>query len=175
MSHESITQKLFIRKYLLYIADNNNVKLGFIQDICSLLYKYNLQYLINDFVNKSCQVPSKYAWKCIVKKAIYSLETQLWKERLSLDSDFKYFRILHVDIKPALVYQLSKEQAYVFMSDKIAKIWSRSFTLVNKNCEYCGAIYEDYFSHTVSMCLSTSGLRDSFFKDICTITNRDFM
>ena len=104
MSHDSITQKLFIRKYLLYIANNNNVKLGFIPDICSLLCKYNLQYLINDFVNKSCQVPSKYAWKCIVKKAIYSLETHLWKERLSLHPDFQYFRILHVNIKPALVY-----------------------------------------------------------------------
>ena len=46
---------------------------------------------------------------------------------------------------------------------------------MNKNCEYCGAIYEDHFSHTVSMCLNTSGIRDSFFKDICAITNRDFI
>ena len=175
MSHESITQRLFIRKYLLYIADNNKVKLGFIPDICSILSKYNLQYLINDFVNKSCQVPSKYAWKCIVKRAIYSLETHLWKERLSLDSDFKFFRILHVDIKPALVYQLSKEHAYIFTADKIAKIWSRSFTLVNESCVNCGLMYENNISHTISTCLTTSCMRDTLLKDICAITNRDFI
>ena len=49
MSNESISQSLFIRKYLLYIANNNIIQLGFIPDICSLSFKYNLQYLVNRF------------------------------------------------------------------------------------------------------------------------------
>ena len=175
MSHESITQKFFIRKYLLYISDTNDIKLGFIPDICSLLNKYNLQYLINDFVNKSCQVPSKYAWKCSVKKAIYTLETQLWRERLGLDSDFKYFRILHADIKPALVYQLSKEHSYLFMADKIAKLWSRAVNSVNENCRHCGERYEDNLSHIVSKCHITLAKRETLFNDICVLTGRDFV
>ena len=63
----------------------------------------------------------------------------------------------------------------MFTMDKIAKIWSRPFTSVNKSCDYCGAMYEDNISHTVSKCLITSGIRDTLFKDICAITNRDYV
>ena len=175
MSNASITQKLFIRKYFLYISNNDSVKLGFIPDICSLLHKYNLQYLVNNFTNNQCEIPSKYAWKCIVKKAVYSKETILWKARLSIDSDFMYFKLLQEDIKPALVYTLSKNYAYIFTANKVAKIWSRSIIIENKTCLFCAENYEDYITHIVGKCLITSDMRESFFNDICSMTNADLV
>ena len=149
MQNESITHKLFIRKYLLYISNNNSIKFGFIPDICALLQKYNLQFLVNDFTNKRCELPSKYFWKRIVKKAVYSKEKLMWQERLRADSDFIYFRLLQKDIKPALVYTLSKDYVYILTENKIAKIWSRSVTLENETCIFCDANCEDYISNIV--------------------------
>ena len=120
---------------------------------------------------KCCELQSKYAWKRIVKTAVYSNETVMWKERLNTDSDFMYFRLIQEDIKPALVYTLSKDFAYIFTANKIAKIWSRSVIVENKNCSFCDSNYEDHISHIIGKCLITSDKRETFFNDICSMTN----
>ena len=45
ISTNSISQKLFIRKYVMFVSDFNSVKLGFIPDVCSLLLKYELNWV----------------------------------------------------------------------------------------------------------------------------------
>ena len=89
MSTNSITQKLFIRKYVMYVNNCNSVKLGFIPDVCSLLKKYKLQYIMNDFMNDPCIIPTKIIWKRTVKNAIIYKEDVLWRERLHSENDYK--------------------------------------------------------------------------------------
>ena len=45
----------------------------------------------------------------------------------------------------------------------------------DKNCSYCGAIYQDFTSHIVATCLISSDIRETFYDDMCLITNRDLM
>ena len=108
---------------------------------------------------------------------MYSSEKLLWNERIDVDSDFEYFKILHCDIKPALVYQLSKDYTYngTRTVNKIAKLWARPVNIQIKNCAYCGSIYQDFISHIVAKCLISSETRDTYYKDIRMITNIDLV
>ena len=82
--------------------------------------------------------------KYIVKRAVYSSGMFLWNEKIDVNSYFKYFKILHCDIKTAMLYELSKHYTYPITEYKIDKLWARPIN----NCSYCGAIYHDYISHT---------------------------
>ena len=55
----------------MYVSDSNSVKLEFIPDVCSLLMKYNLQYIMNDYMNDPCILPTKFNWKPTIKKRHY--------------------------------------------------------------------------------------------------------
>ena len=162
MSTKSITQKVFIRKYIMFIENCNSVKLGFIPD---------LQYIINDFIIDPCLLPSKFKWKQTVKSAIKTKETVLWRDRINSDTDFVYFKKLQTDIKPALLYTISKDQSYLQTALLIAKLWSRSIDLERKTCAYCGSIYEDFIAHIISTCLISSDKRTKFYQDISVLTN----
>ena len=175
MPNDSVSQRPFLRNYLIYITDKTKVKLGFIPDICSLLCKYNLQYIVNDYIRNPALLPSKYTWENIVKRAVYDNEKLLWNERINVDSDFEYFKILHCDIKPAMLYELSKDYAYSITVNKIAKLWARSVSIQDKNCSYCGAIYQDYISHIVATCLISSDIRNVFYEDIRMISGTSLL
>ena len=142
--------------------------------MCSLLLKYNLQYIINDFLKDPCLLPSKYKWKRTVKNAIKTNEFVLWRERLYSETDFEYFRNIQTNIKPALVYTISKDQSYLPTIVLIAKIWARSSHLENKTCVYCGTIYEDFIAHIISTCLISSEKISIFYRDIGMITSLNF-
>ena len=94
---------------------------------------------------------------------------------MNVDSDFEYFKILHSDIKPVLIYKLSNDNAYNTTINIIAKIWSRSVYIEDKYCPYCGAVYQDFTSHIIATCLISSDIRETLYNDICLITNRDFL
>ena len=70
LSPGAVTKELFLRKYVSYITDRSSVSLGFVPDICDILIKYNLQSLMNNFVNNSQVLPSKPVWKTLVKTTI---------------------------------------------------------------------------------------------------------
>lgn len=80
LPHACISNAIFCRKYLLYISNGQYVRTGFIPDICRLLNKYNLQFIVNDYFS-SKNIPSKYEWKRIVHESVASKENDLWVHR----------------------------------------------------------------------------------------------
>ena len=91
LNTDTICQKLFIRKYILFISNRNSLNYGYIPDICNILEKYDLQAMINDYFKDVKLLPTKLAWKQTVNKSIYLKESQLLRERINSDSDFTFF------------------------------------------------------------------------------------
>ena len=83
-------------------------------------------------------------------------------------------RNIQTNIKPTLVYTISKNQSYLPTTLLIAKIWSRSIEIENKTCAYCGSMYEDFIAHIISTCLISSEKRSIFYRDIGMITSLNF-
>jgi hypothetical protein len=81
-----------------YIYKCVKEQLGFIPDILQLAIKYRLDNFILTFLQTGT-FPSKISWTKIVKENVYSIEEDLWRERLVNDDDFQLFRIKHPNIK----------------------------------------------------------------------------
>jgi len=111
----SVSREL-IRKLKLFINNKTSVTLGFVCDICLILLKYNLHAIINNLLSSSPHVPTKREWKTLVKRALSQSETALWNQRLAIDRDFTFFRILHLGITPFIVYQVYNQGSLLIES-----------------------------------------------------------
>ena len=77
LNSNTICQKLFLRKYMLYISNRNSIRYGYIPDICELLDKYELQPIMNNFLKDVTSLPTKVDWKRTVNNGVYTKESQL--------------------------------------------------------------------------------------------------
>jgi len=96
----SVSRDIFIKKLILFINDQSCATLGFIPDICKMLFKYDLHDIVNNLLSPLHVIPSKYEWKSRVKSSILRCETELWDQRMAASIDFIFFRILHPTIEP---------------------------------------------------------------------------
>ena len=55
----SVSRQLFNRKLILYLNNRTSVTFGFVFDICQVLSKYNLQFIINILMLPVTCVPTK--------------------------------------------------------------------------------------------------------------------
>jgi hypothetical protein len=70
--------------------------------------------------------PSEISWTKIVKENVYSIEEDLWRERLVNDDDFQLFRIKHPNIKPHKAWAVAKS----FFS-----VWVECWISICKACQ----------------------------------------
>jgi hypothetical protein len=157
-----LTKELFLRKYFMYLLDRTSVKLGFIPDICTIIEKYKLHFILNNFVHNSGMLPPKIVWKNIVNNVIKIKETELWEYRISCDDDFTFFQILQPFIKPAVVYQVCKKSAFRNIMLTIARLWTRTVYLQNSECIFCNMIFQEELVHIISECSKTAQLKINF-------------
>ena len=75
----------------MYVLNRGSVSIGFIPDICDLVDKYNLHFVLNDFFAYNGRLPSKTTWKNTVNNVIHQKESNAWEQRLSSDSEFWLF------------------------------------------------------------------------------------
>ena len=57
LDNSSICKKIFLRKLFHYLYSSQKSKRGFIPDICGLLIRYNLNFLLNMYVNDKGYLP----------------------------------------------------------------------------------------------------------------------
>ena len=157
----------------MYLDNTSSVKYGYVPDVCKLLHKYRLQYIMNYYIDNNQLFPSKGEWKKTVNKSIIKSETLLWKSRLNADRDFEYFKYLHTDIKPAIIYQLSNEPSFRFIAKEIANIWSKPASDVNNECPYCKEVNRNQISHIISNCLISKDKKDSFLTKLSSILTNE--
>ena len=70
MKESALCKRLFLRKLFHFIYNPSKVSMGFIPDICGLLAKYNLNFLLNMYINDRCYLPSKNVWRQIIIRTI---------------------------------------------------------------------------------------------------------
>ena len=73
----SVTRDIFTKKLIMFLNDKNIVTLGFNPDICQLLFKYRLHYIMNTLLLPSHCLCSKGEWKATVKRTHRASEYDL--------------------------------------------------------------------------------------------------
>ena len=162
MPAKSITKEIFIRKYIMYVLNRGSVSIGFIPDICDLVDKYNLHFVLNDFFAYNGRLPSKTTWKNTVNNVIHQKETNAWEQRLSSDSEFCLFQTIHPCIKPAVVYKVYTGSKSRSIIRTVALLWCRRAKLEITRCIICNTEYQDELIHVISECTCTVRQRDRF-------------
>jgi len=170
---DTITYKLFRNKFAWYKSDNKLVQRSFIPDICSLLRKHNLYFIVNECIEHGLTFPLKSIWKRVVKHSVLRHEYNCLEQRLSSDNEFLFFRILHPLFKPAVLYSVSKTSSFRGMQLTIARLWCRPFQLAMNTCDLCEHIYYDHLAHVLCECEVSSSLRHSYFHEIHTALGND--
>ena len=66
----SIHKQLFVKRLFSYIHRLTETPLGFVPDIINLLHKYELYYVLQDFID-SGHIPSHHVWKKTIKDKIH--------------------------------------------------------------------------------------------------------
>jgi len=155
----STAKELFTRKYCMFTIDRSSVTLGYIPDICKIIAKYNLQFMLNDFISGQQTLPTKARWKNIVSCAIKTREAELWDNRVTSDPDFVLYKVLQPNIVPAVVYRVCQESYFRKTMYTVANLWSRSVKLDNHTCDFCDKTYQDNIVHIVCECAMTDILR----------------
>ena len=101
------------------------MSIGFIPDICDLVDKYNLHFVLNDFFAYNDRLPSKPTWKNTLNNVIHQKETNIWEQRLSPDSEVCLFQTIHPCIKPAVVYKVYTGSKSRSIIRTLALLWWR--------------------------------------------------
>lgn len=170
-----ITKDIFLRKYFLYVSCKSLVTHGFIPDVCNILQKYSLTTIVNTYISEACELPRKHVWKSIVNNAIYLKESDLWNQRMSGDTDFIFFRVLHPVIQPCIVYSVIDESSSRHLSKTVANLWCRAPIIERKYCQLCGNEHCEELIHVLTECKSTERLREGLKTNILNNHGNQFL
>lgn len=168
-----LTREIFIKR--LFEFNLSHFSRGFIPDIVNVLQKYNLFYVLNEFLNIGV-FPNKSQWKILVNDHVKSYEQTKLCERMNIDTDFSRFILLHNKIQPYSVWKLAlRFPQYSVYFKKIVKL---SVEMRNNEsiylCQYCGLMYQDIITHSVLECSHTEILRDRLWCVLSTLKDVDF-
>ena len=146
-----ITKEIFVSKYLMYLNYQRSVKLVFIPDICRIIAKYNLNFILNNYFRDS-SLPTISAWKNTVRKVIGMREYSLWVQRLNMNQEYMFFQVLQPGIEPSIVYNVSKLSAFRSTLTTSVKLWSRPIALTHCTCSKCGMLSQEELVHLLHEC-----------------------
>ena len=167
----SVSRDIFTRKLILFVNERSRIRLGFIPDVCQILFKYELHVLVNNLLSPQHSIPSKLEWKSRVNSVILRKKTYLWDQRMASDSDF--LRILQLAIEPAVVYKVCNRSLYRNTMLVIARLWTRPVTLENQVCLKCNNTFQDELVHVICEFPSTLALRNQFTDSLASILMAD--
>jgi len=175
LKSSALPRQILVTRLMEYIYKCVKEQLGFIPDILQIAIKYRLDNFILTFLQTGT-FPSKIYWTKIVKENVYSIEENLWRERLVNDDDFQLFRIIHPNIKPHKAWAVAKsfpefrsDAKYVVDLCSIVRYDNRQLL-----CDKCGILYQNIIEHLLVSCDRTRDKRDEFWQDIINIDPIDF-
>ncbi|MES9879357.1 MAG: reverse transcriptase family protein [Sedimenticola sp.] len=166
MPNDALTQRIFIRRLTLFQQEPGIVRYGFVPDIYNILLKYDLLHVMKGFFDNPMNVPSKYAWKMTVRNSVNGKEADLWRARLESDNSFRRFKLLHREIKPAIVWSLPHNYQELRICDTVARLWTEIPNNSVLVCPKCELLVDDFVIHMMCECHVTSTLKNSFLSAI---------
>ena len=159
---DCLTNQIFLTRLFSYFNDCHRKQFGFIPDIINILYKYELHGYLIDFLLDG-HFPLKQSWKNIVINCVQSVQTNEWTNRVSSDSDFARFRLIHDSIKIWKPWSNFNSANDLRNSYFIAKLVTEIPNRVDGLCRICKRQYFDIFVHVCCNCTVTQILQDTWF------------
>ena len=131
-----------MRTFMQFVYNQTKSIRGYVRDICSLLNKYNLNFLMNMYVNDGCFLPHKPVWKQFINNADDQLETNEWLMRIQ-STDFVRFSRLHTSITAGNLYNLYGTRIAAHKIAFMSKLWLTSTSVKPSSCDMCDHIQLD--------------------------------
>ena len=143
-----------------------DISCGFISDIFELLRVYDLEYVLNDYMNTGKFV-SKYSWKRLINSKLKSCsDGDIMSE--ALNEGLGPFLLLHPEVKPSLFWELGRKYPYMTNACKavvrLISLWFNRHT--ERICLACGESTENYVVHCLLRCDSNSAHRQKMWAGI---------
>lgn len=110
MDPRCLTKEIFIPRLFSFLSDLTPTQQGFIQDILSILQKYNLTLFVHfcDWL-QSGSSPSKHSWKSIVKSTVNSFFYYQRYARASTDPDIRIFNLVFQCSNPHTIWSYADD------------------------------------------------------------------
>ena len=108
-------QILFIKRLFNYIYGAVEKPGGFIPDIVGILVKYDLCYILDDYI-KSGNTHSHLTWKKEVINRIHEHELEQWKNEISQIIELRHFYAKHSKLEPLQLCQVAKRNP-IYIND----------------------------------------------------------
>lgn len=141
---------MFTYRLFQYLHDPLRKQIGFIPDVINILYKYDLQQYLFNYVF-SGTFPPKFSWKTTVKTNINATELDKKLFRIHSNSDFERFRQLIELGKPSSVWTYGLTSAACLQTaKKISKLWT--LPIVSGNCRLSYLYSNDILRHQILNC-----------------------
>lgn len=175
LNTNSTCRNIFLTRYLSYASEKNSVTLGFIPDICGIMHHYGLDSFVNSVLINPTSLPTKYAWKQLVKRLVYSLDEQQWYRRISLSDEFDYFKKLCPMVQQSIVYIVCKYSCTRAIMKTVSQAWCEPTQKEVTECKKCLKLYNNRLVHSISECDSTEQLRGAFLQHTLWNFGSDFV
>jgi len=137
---------------------------GFVPDILNIIEKYDLSEYLKYFLGGN-KFESRQNWKKIVSSHVHTKQEELWKARMTYDSDFNRFVLFHHCLEAHPLWRLGIKhpelKESIIFSVKLA-VTIRDQTDI-PSCHKCGKLYQDTAIHIVLQCSLTEKLRDELW------------
>ena len=106
-SNETLSKKVFLIRLCSHFYKCVEKQLGYIQDLCFILHKYDLFEFVKTFMVDGI-FPVKKPWKRIVDSAIAKIEQDGYITRIENDEDCVYFKALNPCIyEPSRIWDIA--------------------------------------------------------------------
>ena len=149
-SHD-IAFKVFIQRLYQHKYSSGNRSRCFIKDITNVLNKYGLQSNLDDFIRQNT-FPSKLIWKKQCRRAVLSFEENKWRERISLQTDFQRFKLVHRGLIPSLMWRSALDTPnHLETMNFVIKLLCKKVG-TDLPCPKCGTVTKDEVLHVVFEC-----------------------
>ena len=162
LDNSSICQQIFLRKLFHYLYSLVKSKHGFIPDICSILIKNNLNFLLNMYVNDKGYLPQKRVWWQFVHSSVNFVENNEFLDRLKA-ADFSRFSQLHKSISPCSLYSLYGRGIAPHKLAFLAKLWVTVPSHTAVVCNLCNRLVQDEIKHKLVECAFIGGIKGHLF------------
>ena len=148
---------------------------GFVPDLMKIINEYNLSDFVNNFLTTGL-FPSKTVWNCCITNAIKNTEERRWRHRMSNDSDFNFFSLIHKNIAPHKAWTVARSfpklrTAAKYVIDLCAIVRTEENALL---CDKCGMFFTNIIVHILCSCDRVLSLREQLWERVIAIDPIEF-
>ena len=164
---------MFVNRLAMFMNNPRNCT-GFMPDIYRILGKYNLLYVLRNFLEKA-DFKSIESWKRTVKLSIKRYVDHEFKVNLEANASLFQFETIQSEFMPCSLWHFSRiyrEQLDNCLTavNVICRLFSRK---LNYTCPNCSLSVEDIAMHIVMFCTENEKIRNNMWTSLHSCLGSD--